>query len=104
MTERPSTESQSHFRWLGASLLLQIRLTPRSSKDQVLGLMGDRLKISITAPPVDGKANAHLIKYLAKQFQVPRSQVTVISGDTTRDKTVQIDAPEDLPEAFGVVR
>ncbi|MCL4115596.1 UNVERIFIED_CONTAM: hypothetical protein GTU68_058643 [Idotea baltica] len=64
--------------------------------------MGDRLKIAITAPPVDGKANKHLVKFLAKQFKVAKSQINIVSGETDRDKTVQIEAPGCLPEKFQI--
>lgn len=93
-------DSESHFSWTGSELLLKVRLTPRSSSDKVLGLMADRLKISITAPPVDGKANAHLVKFLAKQFGVSKSEVTIVSGQTTHDKILSINSPEILPTVF----
>ena len=66
--------------------------------------MGDRLKISITVPPVDGKANAHLVKFIGKQFGVAKSLVAVVKGNTTRDKTVRITAPRSLPAAFQITR
>ncbi|MEZ6127710.1 MAG: DUF167 family protein [Planctomycetaceae bacterium] len=96
-------EAGTHYRWSGEELTLRLRITPRSSADQVLGLMADRLKVAITAPPVDGKANAHLVKFLSKQFGVAKSQVMLVSGETGRDKTVCIVAPTKLPEVFGVV-
>lgn len=58
---------------------------------------GHALKISITAPPVDGKANAHLIAYLAKQFGVAKGRVQVIAGETGREKHLSIEAPERIP-------
>ena len=64
--------------------------------------MGDRLKVAITAPPVDGKANQHLLKFMAKQFGVSRSQVAVVSGMSSRDKTICIQHPKKLPESFQV--
>ena len=54
--------------WLeGSDLVLRLYIQPKASRDSLLGLHGDELKVAITAPPVDGKANAHLTKYLAKQ-------------------------------------
>ena len=70
----------SHFRWSAEELRLQLRISPRASRDQVGSLMGERLKIAITAPPVDGKANQHLQQFLAKQFGISRSQVSIESG------------------------
>lgn len=94
------SEPDVHYRWLDSDLTLQLRITPRSSKNQVLGLMGDRLKIAITAPPVDGKANAHLLKFLSRQFGVPKSHVTLISGMTGRDKTVRIASLGTIPSEY----
>jgi len=89
-----------HYQWKGADLVLRLRISPRASRDKVGELMGDRLKVSITAPPVDGKANAHLCALIAKQFGVAKSGVTVVAGETSRDKTVQISEPKKLADAF----
>ena len=64
--------------------------------------MGDRLKISLTAPPVDGKANQRLVKFLAKQFGVAVSQVSLVAGAAHRDKTLRIQQPQKVPDSFGV--
>ncbi len=66
-------------------------------------MMGDRLKISITAPPVDGKANSYLTAIVAKEFGVAKSLVTIVSGDTGRDKTIRITDPAKWPEAFRIM-
>ena len=58
---------------------------------------GDELKIAITAPPVDGKANAHLAKYLAKQFKVAKSGVCIEKGELGRHKTIRITSPAQIP-------
>ncbi|HHH36326.1 MAG TPA: YggU family protein [Gammaproteobacteria bacterium] len=84
-------------RWQGDVLILDIRLQPRASRDAIAGLMGERLRIRITAPPVDGRANAHLLSYLSEQFQVPKRSVSLLSGQTGRDKRVAIRAPRRLP-------
>lgn len=95
-------QSTTHATWIEQDLILRLRLTPRSSRDQVLDIMGDRLKIAITAPPVDGKANKHLVKFLANQFKVARSQICIASGDTDREKTVEIKAPGCIPAEFQI--
>lgn len=64
-------------------LLLNIYLQPKASKDQIVGLHGDELKVTITAPPIDGQANAHLIKFLSKQFRVAKSQIELRKGECT---------------------
>ncbi|MCA9086076.1 MAG: YggU family protein [Planctomycetaceae bacterium] len=96
--------SSTHYHWIGDELRIQLRVSPRASRDQVGDLMGDRLKISITAPPVDGEANDYLIRYLAKEFGVARSQVSVVQGQTNRNKTLSILAPSTLPVAFLISR
>jgi len=83
--------------WRSGDLTLHIRLQPRASRDEIVGWHGDALKVRITAPPVDGKANKYLLGFLAKQFGVPPSQVTLLSGQTGRDKRVCVEAPRNIP-------
>ncbi|HEX9802955.1 MAG TPA: DUF167 family protein [Gammaproteobacteria bacterium] len=88
------------YQWQGKLLLLSVRVQPRASKDEIVGPHGtESLKVRITAPPVDGKANAHLVKFLAKSFGVAKSQVELVSGTTGRDKRLAINGPKRLPEA-----
>ena len=82
----------------GQNLQLKLYIQPKASRDSWLGLHGDELKIAITAPPVDGKANTHLQKFLAKSFAVAKSQVLIEKGELGRHKTVTILAPRQLPE------
>jgi len=88
------------WEWQGEDLVLRVRVQPKASRDEICGLQGEALKVRITAPPVDGKANTHLIKFLAKQFGVARSAVTLLSGETGRDKRLRIHAPARLPEGL----
>lgn len=90
----------SAVRWEGERLLLALLIQPKASRDQFLGLHGDELKLAITAPPVDGQANAHLIKFLAKQFKVAKGQVSLLGGELGRHKRLAIDAPRQIPEAI----
>lgn len=78
-------------------LLLRLYIQPKSSRDQLVGLYGDELKVAITAPPVDGQANAHLVKYLAKQFRVAKHQVVIEKGELGRHKQIRILAPRQIP-------
>jgi uncharacterized protein (TIGR00251 family) len=89
--------------WQGAALLLQLQVQPGASRDEVVGLHGERLRVRITAPPVDGKANRHLIEWLAALFAVPRSQVTLLRGESGRTKTVRIEAPRTVPPEIGAL-
>lgn len=88
------------YRWDADALIISVRVQPRASRDEIVGPYGDSLKVRITAPPVDGKANAHLIKYLAKAFGVPRARVHLLSGDSGRDKRLRIDSPTRLPDSI----
>lgn len=81
----------------GRDLVLNIRLQPRASRDEIVGAQGTRLKIRITAPPVEGKANAHLVRFLAKAFGVSRSQVLLVSGEASREKRVRVEQPKKIP-------
>ncbi len=87
----------SPIQWDGQDLILNIRLQPRASRDEVAGLHQQRLRIRLTSPPVEGKANAHLIQYLSRLFRTPRSDICLLSGKTSRDKRVRIRAPRRLP-------
>lgn len=87
----------SWYEWRDQTLIINLHIQPRASRDELVGPHGDRLKVRITAPPVDGKANEHLIRFLAKTFGVPKSNVTLISGETGRDKRIGIANPTKLP-------
>lgn len=91
-----------HYQWRGEDLVLYCHIQPRASRDEFCGLHGERLKVRLKAPPVDGKANAHLLQFLAAAFDVPRSRVSLLQGDTSRAKTVLIEAPALIPEAAAV--
>lgn len=87
----------SGYEWRGETLILNLHIQPRASRDELAGPHGDRLKVRITAPPVDGKANEHLIRFLARCFGVPKSNITLLSGETGRDKRISIAHPTTLP-------
>ncbi|WP_435952186.1 DUF167 family protein YggU [Dryocola sp. BD626] len=78
-------------------LVLRLYIQPKASRDSIVGLHGDELKVAITAPPVDGKANAHLVKYLAKLFRVAKGQVLVEKGELGRHKQIKIIDPQQIP-------
>lgn len=68
----------------------QVRVLPRSKRDEVVGLHGDALKIRLTAPPVRGKANRALQEFLADQLGVSPSDVEILTGHTSRQKRVRV--------------
>ncbi|SUB23320.1 DUF167 family protein YggU [Avibacterium avium] len=78
-------------------LRLRIFLQPKASKDQIVGLHDNELKITITAPPIDGQANAHLLKFLSKTFKVPKSSILIEKGELNRHKQIFIPMPKVIP-------
>ena len=70
-------------------LVFKVQLQPRASRNQIVGLQGEALKIKLTAPPVDGKANKALVDFLAKKLRVSKSQLQIISGQTSREKQIE---------------
>ena len=86
-------------RWDRTNLVLTVRVQPRASRDE-LRLEGTRLRARITAPPVDGAANAHLLRFLADEFDVAPSRVALVRGTTGREKVLRITAPKTLPDAL----
>jgi len=72
----------------GCSLV--VRVHPWAKKNAVIGLHDGALKLSLNAPPVDGKANEALIAFIAEQINVPRSKIALIAGATSRSKTLRI--------------
>jgi len=79
----------------GDHLILKVRAVPRASKDEIRERMGDALKIRIQAPPVEGKANAYIIRFLSKHWKIPKSTIEILSGETGRNKRLRISAPTD---------
>ena len=69
---------------------IAVRVIPRSSRSEIVGEMEGALKVKLRSPPVDGAANAELIKLLAKKLGVPRSAVAIIAGETSKTKQLTI--------------
>ncbi|MCU7944247.1 MAG: DUF167 family protein [Candidatus Thiodiazotropha sp. (ex Cardiolucina cf. quadrata)] len=89
------------YRWDQKDLVLHLRIQPKASRDAFIGPYGENeYKVTITAPPVDGKANRHLLKLLAKAFGLPVSRVELIGGKSSRSKTVRLKSPSLLPIDF----
>ena len=84
------------FQEMDGFILLSVRVVPRAARDGITGLMGDdALKVRIQAPPVEGKANAYLLKFLSKEWKIPRSSIEILSGETGRNKRLKIWSPPD---------
>ena len=67
-----------------------VKLHPRAKKNAITGEAGDALKLALTAPPVDGKANEACIEFFAKLLNLPRSSVTIAAGQTSRNKVIRV--------------
>jgi uncharacterized protein (TIGR00251 family) len=72
------------------SIRLRVHLQPRASQNRIVGMRGEAIKIAITAPPVEGAANAALLRFLARQLAMPPSALSLLSGEKSRDKQVLI--------------
>ena len=88
------------YRWQDDALVLALRIQPRAKEDAFGEPLGDELRVRLRAPPVDGKANARLIAFLAETFGVPQRQVELVSGAHARSKVLRIEAPSKLPPAI----
>jgi hypothetical protein len=83
-----------------------IKVHPRARKNSVTGTIGNALKLALTAPPVEGKANQAVIEFFAELFAIPRSSITIASGETSRNKVVRVsgisrpDVEQRLAEAL----
>lgn len=66
------------------------KIVPRASKNEIVGELNGALKIRISAPPVDGAANKELVKLLSKHFEVPKSAIEIVSGETSKLKQIRI--------------
>ncbi len=78
---------------------LAVQLQPNAKKTEVMGVFDDALKLRLQAQPIEGKANAALVKFLAQALGVPRSAVSITHGLTSKRKLVLVHAPGMAPEA-----
>jgi uncharacterized protein (TIGR00251 family) len=79
------------IRETAAGVIFRVRVVPRASRSEVAGVQGDALKLRITAPPVEGKANKECVRMVAEFLGVKRTQVAILSGHASRTKTVAVD-------------
>jgi len=95
-----SVEDGCPWRRVGAdgSITLTIHAQPGAKRTEVAGLHGEALKIRVASPPVEGRANEELRRFLAEAFGVPQRNVTLVRGETGRRKTVRIASPTARPD------
>ena len=84
------SESGLEVRTEEGAVVFPVRVAPRVSRSAIAGLHGGALKVALTAPPVEGAANAALVKLLAKKLGVAKSAVTIVRGERGRDKQVRV--------------
>lgn len=72
----------------------KIRVQPRASKDEIIGLVDDALKVRLTSPPVDGQANEACLRFFARALDIPKSHVRLVVGETSRTKTLEVKGVE----------
>ena len=94
----------SWYRWEGTLLQLQLRIIPRAKKTMFGTRRGERWIVRVKSPPVDGKANVELIKFLADSFGCQRGAITLRQGETSRDKLIEIDRPTKIPSELPIDR
>ena len=95
-----SVDDTSPWRRVGTdgAITLTIHVQPGAKRTEVAGVHGDALKIRVASPPVEGKANEELRRFLAEAFAVPQRNVTLVRGEAGRRKTVRIAAPAARPD------
>ena len=91
---------RTYYSFKDKTLILNLQIQPKASQNAIIGVHNNKLKIALTSAPTDGKANEHLIKYLAKHFGVPKNQVKIIKGAKSRQKSVLISSPQKNLEDF----
>lgn len=75
-------------------LILKLRISPNSAKNQII-ISEDTIKLKITAQPIENKANKAVIEYLSKLFKIPKTSITIIKGETSKDKTLFLKTVDD---------
>lgn len=76
--------------------LLKIYLQPKCSKNEIVGPYRDGIKVKVTSPPIEGKANEELIRFLSKQLGIPTSNIEIVKGFRSREKVLKISSTKSL--------
>lgn len=82
----------------GSEACFRVRVQPRSSQNRVAGLLGSSLKVQLTSPPLDGRANKQLVEFLSDALGIPQRSIRLVAGQRSREKTVGVRgfSTEDL--------
>jgi len=80
------------FEEKAGDIFIKVHVQPRASKNEIVGVHGGSLKVRLTSPPVEGAANALLVRFFAKTLAVPKSRINIVSGEKSRQKRLKIDS------------
>jgi uncharacterized protein len=86
------------YRRDGEGIILTLHVQPGAKRDEIVGLHGEALKIKLAAPPIEGRANEALMKFIAKLFDVPLRQVELKSGEQSRHKVILVQRSRIDPD------
>lgn len=84
------------------SIYIHVHVQPRASKNEIIGIHGDSLKVRLTSPPVEGAANSLLVEFMAKKLGMPKSRIEIVVGEKSRHKTLKIEGLS-IAEASGIL-
>ena len=90
------------YQWQEDSLILNCRIQPGSNHDEFAGVLDNMLKVRITAAPEKGKANQHLVTFLARQFKTRQADIEIIKGQGSRMKSIRIRRPGVIPAGLNI--
>jgi uncharacterized protein (TIGR00251 family) len=88
---KPSNKEQK-------SLIISIKVEPRSSKSGISGYYGNALKVKLNSPPVEGKANKELIEVLAREFKISKKDIEIIRGEKSKNKIVRLNGIKSIED------
>lgn len=89
-------------------LTVNLRISPNSSKNEIVKTEEGIVKVKITAQPIDGKANKALVEFLSKTFKIPKTSIVIVRGETSKDKTIRFITDDEekiqsIKEIFGII-
>jgi uncharacterized protein (TIGR00251 family) len=87
-----------------AGVTFRVKVQPRARRNAVVGQLGDALKVALTAPPVEGRANEACIDFFTELLKVPRASITIVSGQSSRNKVIRVAgiSAEELRRRLGI--
>lgn len=72
-------------------LYIHIHVQPRASRNEIVGIQGEALKVRLTSPPIEGAANLLLVEFMAKKLGIAKSRIEIVSGEKSRHKTLKVE-------------